>query len=208
MKLLTTDHPHDVRVTGGFNAGKISGQLASQNNWSVALFLNHLLCCVDTALLPWKRFFFCTHPAQSFHHFTLWVTHIIVSHASDLLKNWHLAFSVIEADFLPYLSYSSPFVMGSLFKTLGTSHLIIACDIPSHAALHGRSKVYPPRPTSEARRNQHCQKTQGLIWGGELQYFQGGGGSTSFRWQHAWVAWLIRWFLPLVVRSLKCQNFA
>lgn len=65
------------------------------------------------SFIPWKFFFFNSYLAQSLHHFTLWVTHTLVNHASDLLKNWCLAFSVIKADLLPYSSDSPHFAVGS-----------------------------------------------------------------------------------------------
>lgn len=149
---LNMGHARDVRVTGRFSAGGGNcGQLASQGNWSVALFLNHLLSCVDRAVLAWKRFFFFySHPAQSLHHFTLWVIHIIVNHASDLLKNWCLTFSVIETDSLPY--FSSHFAVGSPLKTHSTLHLLRACNIPSHAACHGGRHRVRQAPSAVGRR--------------------------------------------------------
>lgn len=43
------------------------------------------------------KIFFLTHPTQSFHHSTLWATHVIVNHSSDLLRNLRLACSVTKA---------------------------------------------------------------------------------------------------------------
>lgn len=85
---LNMGHARDVSVTGRFSAGGGNyRQLASQSNWLVALFLNHLLSCVDRAVLAWKRFFFFySHPAQSLHHFTLWVIPIIVNHPLTFLR--------------------------------------------------------------------------------------------------------------------------
>lgn len=85
----------------------------------------------------------------------LWVTHIIVSRASNPLKNWRLAFSVIEADFLPYFSYSHSAV-GSPLKTQGTSHLLSACDIP-HAALGGDSVGLAHRVQQDRRETHPAQ---------------------------------------------------
>lgn len=121
-------------------------QVASQSNWRVAPCLNHLLSCVDRAVLPRKRFFFFySPPAQSFHHFAWWVIHIIVNHASDLLKNWCLAFSVIETDFLPYFS-SSHLAVGSPLRTHGTGRLLSACG-----ALRGAAWQWAAPATSSER---------------------------------------------------------
>ena len=72
---LNVVHARDVQVTGRVSMGKISSSwpVRATDRW--LCFLNHLLYCVDGALLPWKRFFFSffnSHPAtQSFHHLTL-----------------------------------------------------------------------------------------------------------------------------------------
>lgn len=169
---LNRGHARDVRETGRFSAGGGNyRQLARQSNWLVALFLNHLLSCVDRAVLAWKRFFFFySHPAQSLHHFTFWVIHIIVKHASDLLKNWCFAFSVIEAHSLPYFSH---FAAGSPLKTHGTSHLLSACDMPFRApSMVAAVGSGPPGPASAERHGQ----TQRLDLGEELPSFQRGSG--------------------------------
>lgn len=189
-------HARDVRVTGRFGAGGGSyRQLASQSNWLVALFLNHLLSRVDRAVLAWKRFFFFySHPAQSLHHFTLWVIHIIVNHASDLLKNWCLAFSVIETASLPYFS-SSHFAVDSPLKTHSTSPLS-ACDIPSHPAFQGGSGGVTTR--------ERCRKMQRLILGEELPSSQQGN-------RQPWLSvatWLTEGVSESVMREFKCQDVA
>lgn len=160
---LNRGHAHDVRKTGRFSAGGGNyRQLARQSNWLVALFLNHLLSCVDRAVLAWKRFFFFySHPARSLHHFTFWVIHVIVKHASDLLKNGCFAFSVIETDSLPYFSH---FAAGSPLKTHGTSHLLSACDMPSRATFRGDgSGLWSPR-TGQCRAPWADAKA-GFGWG-------------------------------------------
>lgn len=57
VKPLNLGHAHDVRGAsqlggGGWLAAEQSGQLI------MALFLSHLLCCVDGALPPWEGSFF------------------------------------------------------------------------------------------------------------------------------------------------------
>ena len=78
--------------------GESYQHLVVQSHRWVPLFLNHLLCHVDSFMALGKISFFHSPPAaQSLHHPTLRVTHTMVHHASDLLKSWHLDLLVIEA---------------------------------------------------------------------------------------------------------------
>lgn len=122
-----------------------------ENDWQLiggCIFQPFVVLCRQNCIALGKIFSFLTL-IQLSHFFTLvtlWVTHITVSHG--LLKHWSLAFSVIEADFLPY--FSSHFAVGSPLKTHGTCHLLSACD--SLCRLLGiRSRFCQPCQQREVR---------------------------------------------------------
>lgn len=117
---------------------------------------------------------------------TLWVPHIIVSHASDL-KHWSLAFSVIEADFLPYFSYSSHFAVSSPLTTQGISHLLSAWDISLCCLRGDRSRYCWPCPQREVNPMSYVRKRKGWFEVKNSSISREGAGGTSSPWQHDWV---------------------
>lgn len=119
---LNGGHARAVQATGRFSVGTISSSwlVRATDGW---LFFKPFVVLCRRSFIALEKFFFFfffySHPAsQSFHHLPLWVTHMIVDHASDRLKNGRLAFSAIEADFLALFLFFS-FCCGLSLKDAG-----------------------------------------------------------------------------------------
>lgn len=199
--LLDTDHEYDVSGRSS-QCGK--NDLAGQSSWWVAVFVNHSFCCVHRAVLSWKRwvfFFFSTLIQLRLSIISLvWVPHRIVSRASDPPKEWCLLiFSVIEADFLPYSSYSH-FAAGSPSKTQGTSHLLGACDIPRAASCGGRRRA-GPRPAQSENTQADLRWRTTVFPGREWVALAHSGNMTE--WQNDFYYW--QWEGSSVRTSLRLE---
>lgn len=176
---LNVGHARAVQATGRFSVGTVSSSWLVRATDGWLFFKPFVVLCRRSFIALEKIFFF----------FFLLSSSLSVFPSSHFMRpSWLsiMPLTFLRTDVLPSLRSkptswpcfsSSHFAAGSPLKTQGSSRLLSSCDMPSRAALPGRSsEVCPPHPTGEAVGNLYCQITQRLILGEEVQYFQRGKG--------------------------------
>lgn len=114
--------------------------------------------------------------APSFHHFTWWVTHIIISHPSDL-EHLHPTSSVIEAGFSPYFSLLWRLSLRGTLHQPPPQHPRHASTWASLAAVAESAHSVQPGRQAACSTGRNANTKANL--GEELQGFRKGNGQHS-----------------------------